>query len=89
VPPDRARVLTVAMPTAPSQIDLPRVVKEVSRITGLIQNDFMVQSLAGPMTEEVLSTSLATGRRIFSTLQIAVSSSNDVSPPRPNQCLTH
>lgn len=42
------------MPTTPGQIDLPGVVKEVSRITGLIQTDFMVQSLAGPMTEEVL-----------------------------------
>lgn len=53
MPPDRARVLTVAMATTPGQIDLPGVVKEVSWITGLIQNDFMVQSLAGPTTEEV------------------------------------
>jgi CHAT domain-containing protein len=54
VPPDRARMLAVAMPTTPGQIDLHGVVKEVSRITGLIQNNFVVQSLADPTTEEVL-----------------------------------
>lgn len=55
MPPDRARVLAVAMPTTPGQIDLPGVLKEVSWITGLIQNHFVVQSLAGLTTEEVLA----------------------------------
>jgi CHAT domain-containing protein len=47
-------VLTVAMPTTPGQTDLPGVVEEVSRITGLIKKDSVVQSSPGPTTEEVL-----------------------------------
>ena len=42
---DHAHVLTVAMPTTPGQADLPGVAEEISQITRLFQDKFLIQSL--------------------------------------------
>jgi hypothetical protein len=51
---DKSRLLIVAMPRTPGEIDLPGVIKEISEVQNAVESTFSHQSLVQPSAETLL-----------------------------------